>query len=150
MLQAGVSPLRIDDIPQTVEVWEASVRATHHFVAAADIEIFRPLVHDALGEIPAFCVRDEDGAVAGFIGASDGIVHMLFIDPRWRDQGVGKRLMRYAMDMLGVTTVDVNEQNPQAVGFYLHMDFEVVGRSEMDGMGKPYPLLHMRLRAEER
>jgi hypothetical protein len=33
----------------------------------------------------------------------------------------------------------VNEQNVQAVGFYLHMGFEIVARSELDGTGKPYP-----------
>ncbi|TMD66902.1 MAG: GNAT family N-acetyltransferase [Chloroflexi bacterium] len=45
----------------------------------------------------------------------------------------------------GATTVDVNEQNDQALGFYLRMGFVVVGRSELDSNGKPYPLLHMRL-----
>jgi putative acetyltransferase len=43
----------------------------------------------------------------------------------------------------------VNEQNPQSVGFYLHTGFKVVGCSELDGMGKPYPLLHLRLRKQE-
>ena len=38
-----------------------------------------------------------------------------------------------------------NEQNEQAVGFYLHMGFKVSGRSPVDDFGKPYPLLHMRL-----
>jgi hypothetical protein len=38
----------------------------------------------------------------------------------------------------------------QALGFYLRLGFEVVGRSELDSNGKPYPLLHMRLaRADE-
>jgi hypothetical protein len=41
--------------------------------------------------------------------------------------------------------VDVNEQNEQALGFYLRMGFEVEGRSELDSTGKPFPLLHMRL-----
>jgi putative acetyltransferase len=41
--------------------------------------------------------------------------------------------------------VDVNEQNEQALGFYRHLGFEVVGRSPLDGQGKPYPLLHMTL-----
>jgi putative acetyltransferase len=39
----------------------------------------------------------------------------------------------------------VNEQNDQALVYYLRMGFEVVGRSELDGTDKPYPLLHMRL-----
>ena len=42
-------------------------------------------------------------------------------------------------------TLDVNEQNPQAVGFYEHEGFVVAGRSPVDDAGRPFPLLHMRL-----
>jgi len=41
--------------------------------------------------------------------------------------------------------VDVNEQNHQAVGFYARMGFQMVGRSEKDPFGQPYPLLHLAL-----
>ena len=145
-LQDGVSPLRVVDVDQTVEVCEASVRATHDFVAESDIEIFRPMVREVLPMLPVFCVRDDEGKVAGFIGVADTNVEMLFIDAKWRGQGIGRRLMEYAINERGATTVDVNEQNPQAIGFYLKMGFEVESRSELDGMGKPYPLLHMRLK----
>jgi putative acetyltransferase len=57
-------------------------------------------------------------------------------------------LLTYAVTTLGATILDVNEQNEQALGFYLRMGFEVVGRSPLDGMGKPYPLLHMRKAGE--
>jgi putative acetyltransferase len=40
--------------------------------------------------------------------------------------------------------VDVNEQNPAAVGFYEALGFVVVSRSPVDGDGRPFPLLHMR------
>jgi putative acetyltransferase len=106
---------------------------------------FRPLVREELANSPVFVVRDEAGKVAGFIGVSDGDVASLFIDAKWRGQGIGRRLMEYAIHELGATTVDVNEQNDQAVGFYRKMGFEVESRSETDGQGKPYPLLHMRL-----
>lgn len=39
--------------------------------------------------------------------------------------------------------VDVNEENPQALAFYLHMGFNIAGRSEVDGNGKPHPLLFL-------
>ena len=39
----------------------------------------------------------------------------------------------------------MNEQNPQAAGFYEHMGFVVEGRSPVDDAGRPFPLLHMRL-----
>jgi putative acetyltransferase len=147
----AISPVRPDDHPRVVEVWEASVRATHHFLAPGDVELFKPLVRDALlHPIELACVRDAAGAVAGFVGVAEGKVEMLFIDPAARGQGIGRRLLRHAVDVLGATRVDVNDQNEQAVGFYLRMGFAVKGRSELDGMGKPYPLLHMRLRNEPR
>jgi len=145
-LQAGVFPMMAADFPRVVEVWEASVRATHHFVSEADIQLFKPLVRDELPKIAQLVgLRDSDGQVAGFIGVVDQKVEMLFIHPAWRGQGGGRRLLDYAVTTLGATTLDVNEQNEQAIGFYLRLGFEVVGRSALDGMGKPYPLLHLRL-----
>ena len=47
-LKDGIFPVQPEDYPRVVEVWEASVRATHDFVAESDIEIFRPLVGEAL------------------------------------------------------------------------------------------------------
>ena len=65
--------------------------------------------------------------------------------PDSRGTGIGQRLVRFAVDVLGAQTVDVNEQNEQAVGFYRRLGFEVEGRSPLDPLGKPYPMLHMRI-----
>ena len=149
-LQEGVSAVGPDDYPCVVEVWEASVRATHAFVTEADIAVIRPLVRDSLPAVPhLLCVRERTGQgvgqVAGFIGVANGKVEMLFVHPAWRGQGIGRRLLGYAVTTLGARELDVNEQNPQALGFYLRMGFAVVGRSAVDSLGKPYPLLHMRI-----
>ena len=145
-LQPGVFPIFPGDFSRTVAVWEASVRATHLFVKGADIELFRPLVRDALPRLTLLaCVRDADNQVAGFVAVVNRKVEMLFVAPGVRSQGAGKRLLNHAIKEFGATMLDVNEQNGQAVGFYLHMGLEVVGRSELDSTGKPYPLLHMRL-----
>ncbi|MBP7999552.1 MAG: acetyltransferase [Chloroflexi bacterium] len=144
-LLSGVFPIHTQDFPRVVEVWEASVRETHDFVSEADIQFFKPLVRDALPLVPGLvCVRDGSYQVVGFIGVVESKVEMLFVHPSARGQGAGSRLLMYAITTLGATTLDVNEQNEQAVGFYLHLGFEVVGRSELDGTGKPYPLLHLR------
>jgi putative acetyltransferase len=146
-LREGVSAVGPDDFARVVAVWEASVRATHTFVTEADIEVIRPLVRAGLPHVPhVLCVRERAGQVAGFIGVEDGKVEMLFVHPAWRGQGIGRRLLSYAVTTLGARELDVNEQNPRALGFYLRMGFEVVGRSAVDNIGKPYPLLHMRIR----
>jgi putative acetyltransferase len=148
-LQEGVFRVQPEDFERVVEVWEASVRATHHFITETNIQFFKPLVRDGIPTSNAFCVRDSEGVVAGYITVASGNIDMLFVHPSWRGQGVGSCLVQYAIDALGATTVDVNEQNEQALGFYLRMGFEVIGRSELDGTGKPYPLLHMRLAAKK-
>lgn len=145
-LLAGVSPVREADFDRIVEVWEASVRATHHFVREEDIAIFRPMVRAALPAIiQLVCVRDANGQVMGFVAVVHRKIEMLFIHPDDRGQGIGKRMLNYAVDTFHATELDVNEQNEQALGFYRHMGWEVVARSEVDSTGKPYPILHMRL-----
>jgi putative acetyltransferase len=146
-LREGISAVGPEDYARVVEVWEASVRATHAFVTEADIEVIRPLVREGLPQVThLLSVRERSGRVAGFIGVEDCKVEMLFVHPAWRGQGIGRRLLSYAVTTLGASELDVNEQNPQALGFYLRMGFEVVGRSSVDSLGKPYPLLHMRVR----
>jgi putative acetyltransferase len=145
-LQLNISEIHSADYPRVVEVWEASVRATHHFVAASDIEIFRPIVRDALQHLKLAAVRDSEGIVVGFTAVGGDMVEMLFIHPDWRGKGIGKALLRHAVEKLAAVRLDVNEQNEQAVGFYLHEGFEVESRSELDGFGKPYPILHLILK----
>ncbi|KAB7731575.1 GNAT family N-acetyltransferase [Rudanella paleaurantiibacter] len=127
-------------------VWERSVRATHHFLTEADIEFFRPLVREAFGSgRQLVCAHDTTQTVLGFAGVADGKLEMLFVDPDWRGQGVGGRLLRYAVTELGARALDVNEQNEGALGFYQKAGFVITGRSPLDGLGKPFPLLHMQL-----
>ena len=147
ILQEGISPVHPEDFPRIVDVWEASVRETHHFLTEADIELFKPLVEQELPGVAGLaCVRDGAGQVVGFVGVEKDKVEMLFIHPEWRGQGIGRHLLEHAVRTLVATRVDVNEQNEQAVGFYQRMRFGVEGRSESDSLGKPFPLLHMRLR----
>lgn len=139
-----VSTIRPEEYDRATEVWEASVRATHDFVSESDIELFRPMVRQAFGEIEQLAVlRDDDELLVGFAGVVDRKLEMLFLDPAVRGQGGGKLLLQHALTKFEATSLDVNEQNPQAIGFYLHHGFEVTGRSPLDGLGKPYPLLHL-------
>jgi len=135
----------LSDYPELVQVWEDSVRATHDFLPDAYITLLREhVLGKYLDAVMLVCCRHGQ-RICGFAGVANGRVDMLFVAPQYRGQGVGKRLLRYAISELNAERLDVNEQNPQALGFYLHEGFEVIGRSETDGLGQPYPLLHMKL-----
>lgn len=138
-----VKPSEYHDV---TELWEASVRATHHFLKEEDIAFYKPLVlHQYLSAVNLVCKRDEKQRIIGFMGTSDDTIEMLFIDPALRGKGIGKAFLNYAVYQLHIRKVDVNEQNEQAVGFYKSFGYVVTSRAEVDGMGKPYPILHMEL-----
>lgn len=131
------------DHPTLISLWEASVRATHHFLPEAEIDVLKPLILEHyFAAVDLVCARDETG-IAGFCGVHDGNIEMLFLAPEARGRGIGRLLVAHAISRQGATRVDVNEQNVQALGFYQRMGFVVTGRSPLDGQGKPYPLLHM-------
>lgn len=129
-----------------IEIWEASVRATHDFLAEDDLQELKPLILEHYFDaVDLRCAKNGHGEIQGFCGVHDGNIEMLFIAPEARGKGIGILLAVYAIKSQGATKVDVNEQNGQALGFYQHIGFSVTGRSPVDGQGKPYPLLHMAL-----
>ncbi|MDV2079540.1 GNAT family N-acetyltransferase [Marinobacter xestospongiae] len=135
-----------DDYSRLIDVWEASVRATHDFLTEPDIEALRPLILEQYFDaVTLDCIRDSHGEIQGFSGTAGDQLEMLFIAPTHRGSGLGRALCQHAVDRRLVTRVDVNEHNPQAIGFYQRLGFEVVGRSPVDGQGRPFPLLHMAL-----
>ena len=83
-----------------------------------------------------------------FMGTAGERLEMLFLEPELRGSGLGRRLLTYGIEELGIRELCVNEQNPLAKGFYEHMGFECFKRTELDEQGNPYPLLYMRLTAK--
>ena len=141
-----IEPATKADYPVLLEVWEASVRATHDFLTESDLLALKPLILEQYFDaVDLVVARNDTGDIVGFCGVNDGNIEMLFIAPQTRGQGVGALLVSHAINTQAATKVDVNEQNEQAVGFYQHIGFSVIGRSPLDGQGKPYPLLHMAL-----
>ena len=132
-------------IRRLLEVWESSVRATHLFLSDEKIKKIKGYVPQALqGVAHLVTAEDETGRAVAFMGIEDGTLEMLFLSPEERGRGLGRRLIQYGMENYAVERLTVNEQNPQARGFYEHMGFHVYKRTELDEQGNPYPLLYMR------
>ena len=129
---------------QLLDVWERSVRATHLFLSDKEIQNIKAYVPQALQSVAHLVIaQDGDDRPAAFMGVNERMLEMLFVAPRERGKGVGKALLQYGMEQFGVSRLAVNEQNPQAKGFYEHMGFQVYRRTELDEQGNPYPLLYM-------
>lgn len=132
---------RHEEGEKLIAIWRRSVDATHDFLSNAYRAELEELVSDFLPEAP-LSVTDQDEPV-GFMLLTGEHMDALFIDPDVRGQGIGKMLVEHALTLAPGLTTNVNEQNTQAVGFYKKMGFKVTGRSEVDDLGKPYPLLNL-------
>lgn len=143
--------INIDDrtemlIEKLCNIWEESVRATHLFLCDSEIKEISKYVPEGLKHIPNLIIAENDkNEPVGFMGIDGGKLEMLFISPEERGKGIGKMLIQYGIKNYSINEVGVNEQNPQAKGFYEHMGFQVYKRTELDEQGNPYPILYMKL-----
>jgi len=134
------------DLPRLIAVWEASVRATHHFLSEEDLAVIIPAAHRELASIsPIHCLRDANGSVYALMSTAGEKIEMLFVAPTHLGIGAGRRLVEYAIKELGASEVEVNEQNHEAVRFYEHLGFKTFHRDAVDPQGLPFPILHMRV-----
>ncbi|OQQ83981.1 acetyltransferase [Ligilactobacillus salivarius] len=146
MEEINIKNRNLSLIEKLIDVWKRSVRETHLFLSNEEIEEIKNFVPMALKSVPHLIIEnDVNGVPIAFMGIDDGKLEMLFIDPRERGKGLGRKLLEHGITNYGVKEVVVNEQNPQAKGFYEHMGFKVYERSEIDEQGNPYPILFMKL-----
>lgn len=132
-------------LSQLTKVWELSVLATHSFLSLGEVESIKKYVPASIYEVQHLIVAtDENDVPIAFMGIENQRLEMLFINPINRGKELGRLLLEYGFENFSVNEVTVNEQNPQARGFYEHMGFKVYKRTHLDEQGNPYPLLYMR------
>ncbi|WEJ13238.1 acetyltransferase [Sinorhizobium prairiense] len=140
---------KCEDLARNFEIWRTSVLATHQFLSAEDFDEFSELVAKSYLPTADFTVAvDADDTAHGFMGTTGDHVDALFVHADSRGQGIGQLLLHSFLAPRSEATVDVNEQNASAKGFYEAMGFDQQGRSDTDSEGRPYPILHMRWRRE--
>lgn len=138
-----IRPAFAREIPLLLALWERSVRATHHFLTEADILFYKPLVRDMLPTVELWVTEDLTGDPVGFMVLEENKVEALFLDPDYFGRGLGRAMLHHARILKGPLSVDVNEANQGAWAFYERCGFVRTGRSPVDGMGKPFPLIHL-------
>ena len=131
-------------IKDLLNIWENSVRATHKFLSNEEILKIKKYVPQALNDISHLIIEtDENENPIAFMGIENNKLEMLFISSKCRGKGIGKKMLLTGIKNYGVNNLAVNEDNPQARGFYEHMGFKVYQRNELDDQGNPYPVLYM-------
>lgn len=86
----------------------------------------------------------QQGVVCGFIAVhARHHIAGLFVEPARQGMGIGCRLVSYAHDLVGLTSVDVYSLNLPARLFYERQGFQVTDVFPVDADGAPHALLRM-------
>lgn len=115
------------DTDRLVDIWRGAVDATHDFLVPGDRQAIETEVCAFFPTANFQVAVDSQDVPIGFVLLNDTHLEALFTSPDRRGQGIGKLLMQRAMRAHELLTVDVNEQNAQALGFYKRLSFEITG-----------------------
>ena len=140
----GFRASRSDDVEALFALWREAVDASHGFVSVEHRRMIDPFVRTRyLPTAPLTLAVDADDHPLGFIGMVENQIDSLFVDPEMQGRGIGRALVAHGGRGHDRLLVEVNEQNASGLGFYLHLGFRPIGRSETDELGLPYPLIHL-------
>jgi len=132
------------DVPRALAIWRAAVDVTHGFLTPQDrAEIDVMVAEQFLPNAELWLATDENDYPIGFLVMDGAMIDALFVDPAFHGRGFGTLLLDQALKLSPNATVDASEQATNALPFYLGRGFRVVGRSETDPQGRPYPLIHL-------
>jgi putative acetyltransferase len=139
---------RLDEGQRIVSIWRAAVAATHKFLSPEDRKEIDAEAQAYLLSAALWVAVDPPDQPVAFMGLGVRRLEALFVHPKHRGKGIGRTLVSFAATLHPVLGTEVNAQNEQALGFYRRLGFVEIAYSPLDGQGRAYPLIRMRLHAE--
>ena len=83
----------------------------------------------------------DDGVVRGIIRISGDEIEKLYVEPQFQSQGIGAKLLEYAVDTFNATHLWALEYNSRGIAFYQRHGFELTGEKTLED--EWVPLLKM-------
>jgi putative acetyltransferase len=96
--------LQKSEYPTLLDIWKSSIKAIHHFLKDSDRNVLKKIIreNDIFSLADLTCVRDSNNFIAGFRGATEKSLEMLFISPAVIKKGIGKMLLLHAVNNLNI------------------------------------------------
>ncbi len=77
-------------------------------------------------------VCDDNGIIKGFMWVDDQQIKKLFVEPVLQSQGIGAKLLEYAITELSATYLWALEKNTRAIAFYKRHGFQVTDEKMLE------------------
>jgi len=124
----------------------------HELAGSCDPRAFVPLADDPESEeLPEYCllVACCDDGIVGFTGTKADYIGWLYVDPDCWDRGIGRALLRKAMEQAGPAAWTIClSGNERALRLYSSEGFRQVEETQSDNAGYPCTCLKLALSKE--
>ena len=130
----AIRAMRIDELAPLADLWVASWQEA---MPAIDFATRWAWISAVLAN-PAHTtlVIERDGAAHGFAVLEGALLHQLVVSRAAKGSGVARALIAAAKDRApGGLALEVNQDNPRAVRFYLREGFRRTGEGRNAGSG---------------
>ena len=127
---------RTDDLNRIAEIEVFNYRLQFYPIFLDDEFYFGELQVPNVANLYTDYLEDirvwDDGGLKGFILVKDGEVKKLFVEPVLQGQGLGAKLLEYAVEHMGANTLWALEKNARAIHFYQRHGFQLTGERQQE------------------
>lgn len=145
-----IRPATVKDVSRIAEIIVTNYRVNFYPFFNNDLFYFGELnVMDMASEymenhnLSQSCFVYDDGVVKGIVRVCGDEIEKLYVEPQFQNQGIGAKLLEFAIQKLHVSYLWALEYNTRGIAFYKRNGFELTGEKMMEDDW--IPLLKMRL-----
>ncbi len=114
-----------NDIEKIMRIWLDTNISVHNYIPqeywTSNVEYVKKAIQEA-----EVYVYEENKEIKGFIGINNGHIEGIFVEEKYRNQGIGKELIAYCKNKYDKLTLEVYSKNTKAINFYEREQFKQI------------------------
>lgn len=114
-----------NDIERIMQIWLDTNISVHNYISQEYWISNAKYVKEAIQEAEVY-VYENNKEIKGFIGINKGHIEGIFVEEKYRNQGIGKELIAYCKNKYDKLTLEVYKKNIKAIKFYEREQFKPI------------------------
>lgn len=114
-----------NDLEKIMQIWLDTNISVHKYIPQEYWTSNAKYVKEAIQESEVY-VYEDNKEIIGFIGINKGHIEGIFVEEKYRNQGIGKELMAYCKNKYNKLTLEVYKKNTKAINFYEREQFKPI------------------------
>ncbi|MDD4363493.1 MAG: N-acetyltransferase [Atribacterota bacterium] len=121
-----IRKFKMSDMEEILNIWLKASIESHYFIEKEYWIDKKSAMKDIYIPNSETYVHESNGQIDGFISLCEDILAAIFVHPEQQGRGIGKKLLKKAMDLRENLSLSVYKENYKSVAFYEKAGFYFV------------------------